>query len=310
MDQQAPQYSIVIPICNSSRSIEAVCQGIQALFKRLDQSYEVILVDDASQDESWQVLQALHAQNSNIKVIRLMRNFGQQNAVLCGFKQSRGDFVITMDDDLQHPPEEIPKLIAKVNDGYDVVIGALIEKQDRAVKKIGSRMVAWLSRVVLQKPRELKLSGFRILRRSVVEAIGCIHTPYPYLTGMIFSVTRNVANTAVVHKPRQHGQSNYNLKKLISLAFNLLIHYSALPLRLITFVGGAMAVGSFLLGIYFIIKKMLIGQVVPGWTTLVVLLSFFNGLLMVALSLIGEYLVRLLGEVSNRPQYVIRELKE
>lgn len=310
MNQQTPQYSIVIPVYNSSRSIEEVCLGIQNLFHRLDQSYEIILVDDASQDQSWQVLQRLHANDAHIKIIRLMRNFGQQNALLCGFQHAQGMFIITMDDDLQHPPEEIPKLMAKIEEGYDVVIGALIKKQDRTTKRLGSRLIDWINRSVFQKPKDLKLSSFRILRRAVVEAIGRIQTPYPYLTGMIFSVTRNVANAAVVHKPRQHGQSNYNLKKLISLAFNLLIHYSALPLRFITLVGGAVAVSSFLLGFYFIIKKLLIGQIVPGWTTLVVLLAFFNGLLMVALSVMGEYLVRLLGEVSHRPQYVIREIED
>lgn len=310
MTQTAPRYSIVIPVYNSSRSIETVCRGIQDLFKIQNQSYEIILVDDASQDESWQVLQRLHAKDTNIKIIRLMRNFGQQNALLCGFKQARGEFVITMDDDLQHPPEEIPKLMTKIEEGHDVVIGALISKQDNTTKKIGRRLVDWINRSVFNKPKDLKLSSFRILRQAVVKAIGQIHTPYPYLTGMIFSVTRNVASVDVIHRPRQHGQSNYNLKKLIALAFNLLIHYSALPLRLITFVGVTVAAGSFLLGLYFIFKKMFVGQVVPGWTTLVVLLSFFNGLLMVALSVLGEYLVRLLGEVSNRPQYVIREMKE
>ncbi len=310
MTQTLPRYSIVIPVYNSSRSIETVCCGIRDLFKALNQSYEIVLVDDASQDQSWNILQKLHVAHPNIKIIQLMRNFGQQNALLCGFKHALGEFIITMDDDLQHPPKEIPKLIAKIDEGHDVVIGALISKQDNTTKKIGSRLVDWINRSVFHKPKELKLSSFRILRRTVVKAIGQIHTPYPYLTGMIFSVTRNVVNVEVIHRPRQHGQSNYNLKKLISLAFNLLIHYSALPLRLITFVGVTVAAGSFLLGLYFIFKKLFIGQIVPGWTTLVVLLSFFNGLLMVALSVLGEYLVRLLGEVSNRPQYVIREMKE
>ncbi len=300
-------YSVVIPVYNGEKTISPLCVAIREQFNRLNLPYEIILIDDGSGDDSWEIMQNIRKSDHHVKIVRLMRNFGQQNAILCGFKYTMGDFVITMDDDLQHPPAELPKLINAMNDDVDVVIGALAEKQDTRIKKWGSSLIRYLNGVIFKIPKTLKLSSFRIIRRTVVNHMVQTTTPYPYISGLLFSFTDRVSNTPVEHHPRTQGQSNYNFRKLVRLAFNLIINYSSIPLRLLTFFGMLVSIGAFTIGGFFLIKKMIVGSSIQGWTSTIVLLSFFNGILLAVLSVIGEYLARILGEISNRPSAIIRE---
>jgi glycosyltransferase involved in cell wall biosynthesis len=302
-----PAYSLVVPVYNSEKSLGQLCQRIDGVFKKLKDTYEIILIDDSSKDDSWNVMKELRKKNSNIKIIRLMRNFGQHNAIMCGLHQVSGKYVILLDDDLQNPPEEIPKLIHKINDGYDAVIGALEEKQDTLLKKLGSQFILYLNGKIFNKPKHIKLSSFKILTRPLVDQLKILKTPYPYITGMVLSLSMNIANVTVKHETRRYGRSNYNLGKLLKLSFNLIINYTSLPLRALTLLGVIISTLSFCAGIYFITRRLFDKVAVPGWTSVVVLLSFFNGLLLVVLSVIGEYLARIIGEVSNRPQFVIKE---
>ena len=300
--------SVVVPVYNSRDSLEELCLRIDRTFAALGRDYEIILVDDSSKDDSWKVLKRLQAEHEGkVKIIQLMRNFGQHNALMCGFHYASGNYVITMDDDLQNPPEEIPRLIKKMEEGYDCVIGALETKQDSLMKKIGSRIIRYLNSSIFDKPKDLKLSTFRIMTKPVVDEIKGMKTPYPYISGMLLSVTRNIANVTVRHEKRKYGQSTYTFKKLIVLAFNLIINYTSLPLRALALFGIIISICSFCMGLYFIIKKLMVNSIVPGWTSVVVLVSFFNGVLLAILSIMGEYFARIIGEVSNRQQYTVRE---
>lgn len=301
------EYSVVIPIYNSEQSLEELCLRIRQVFTELNESYEIILVEDSSSDNSWQVMKTLRGNNTDIKIIQLMRNFGQQNALMCGFHNVTGRYIITMDDDLQNPPEEIPKLIDEIKKGYDSVIGALNVKQDTITKKTASFLIRSINTRIFNKPKNLKLSSFRIMTRALTDEIKILKTPYPYITGMLLSITTNIGNVTVKHEKRRYGRSMYNFSKLIKLAFNLIINYTSLPLKILTTIGIIVSVSSFVMGMYFSLKKILIGIPVPGWTSLVVLLSFFNGLLLTILSIMSEYLVRIISEVSNKQQFVIRE---
>jgi glycosyltransferase involved in cell wall biosynthesis len=301
------KYSVVIPIYNSERSLEELCLRIIQVFKELNESYEIILVEDSSIDNSWQVMKILRKNNINIKIIQLMRNFGQHNALMCGFHHVSGRYIITMDDDLQNPPEEIPKLIDEIEKGYDSVIGALDVKHDTLVKKAASSLIRCINTIIFNKPKNLKLSSLRIMTRALTDEIKIFKTPYPYISGMLLSLTTNIGNVTVKHEKRRYGRSMYNFSKLIKLAFNLIINYTSLPLKAMTSLGIIVSVSSFVIGLYFSLKKLLIGINVPGWTSLLVLLSFFNGLLLAILALMGEYLVRIINEVSNERQFVIRE---
>ena len=306
-NEKYPEYSVVVPVYNSEDSLYELCQRISQVFNGMGKTYEIILVDDSSADNSWQIMKERKKNDEHIKIIQLMRNFGQHNAVICGFHHVTGKYVITMDDDLQNPPEEIPKLRNKILEGYDVVIGAQEVKQDSIFKNLGSFFIRYLNTKIFNKPKDLKLSSFRIMTRAVVDEIKVLKTPYPYISGMMLSLTRNLTNVTVKHDKRKYGSSTYTIKKLIELAFNLIINYSSLPLKFLTFIGITVSAASFCMGLYFILKKLIIGIPVPGWTSVIFLLSFFNGLLLIILSIIGEYLARIINEVSNKQQFVIRE---
>lgn len=307
LDIKFPDFSVVIPVYNSEASLENLCFRIDQVFKKLNKAYEIILIDDSSIDKSWNIMNTLRNNNKNIKIIQLMKNFGQHNALICGFHHVSGKYIITMDDDLQNPPEEIPKLVNELEKGFDSVIGALDAKQDSFYKKAGSFLIGYMNSKIFNKPKELKLSSFRIMTRAVTDEIRKLKTPYPYISGMLLSVTRNIGNVTVRHERRKYGKSTYNLRKLIRLSFNLIINYTSLPLRVLTLFGIAIATLSLCMGSFFIFKKLLNDAIVPGWTSVVVLLSFFNGMLLAVLSIMGEYLARIVSEISNKQQYIIRE---
>jgi hypothetical protein len=212
-----------------------------------------------------------------------------------------------MDDDLQNPPEEIPKLIQAMKEGYDAVIGAPENKQDTIFKNLGSRIIRTLVTHIFNKPKELKLSSFRIMRKAISDEIKEYKTPYPFIAGIMLSLTKNIGNVTVKHESRRYGGSNYNFSKLLNLSFNLIINYTSLPLKVLAFTGIILSFISFSLGMYFVLKKLFIGVGVPGWTSLVVLTSVFNGILLAVLSLMGEYLVRIIAEVSHHRQFSVRE---
>lgn len=304
---ETPEYSVVIPVYNSETSLQELCKRIVAVFIKLGLSYEILFIDDFSSDNSWKLMQALREENENIKILQLMRNYGQHNAIMCGFHSVSGKYIITLDDDLQNPPEEIPKLINKINKGYDAVIGAPESKKDTVFKNAGSSLIRYLTTKIFNKPKELKLSSFRIITRAVVGDIKNFKTPYPFIAGILLSITTNIANVTVKHDERKYGKSNYNLSKLLKLAFNLIVNYSAIPLRLIAFVGMAVSFLALFLGSFFMIRTLIYDSIVPGWTSVVVLLSFFNGILLAFLAMQGEYLARIIGEVSNRKQFIIRK---
>lgn len=299
--------SVVVPVYNSESSLRPLCERIDQVFKQIDKTYEIVLVDDFSRDNSWQVMQALRSENPTVKIIRLMRNYGQHNATLCGFWHVNGQCVVTMDDDLQHSPEDIPRLIDKLQEGYDAVIAGLATKQDTMFKRMASWIMRSLTTSILDMPSGLKLSSFRVFTRQVVDAIREIRSPQPYITAMLFSVTTNVCNVTVQHEKRRYGRSNYTISKLLRLSFSLLINYSSLPIRLLSLIGGLVALFAFVIGGYFFVARLLNENIPVGWTSLVVLLSFFNGILLVILSLMGEYFRRIISEVSHRKQFAIRE---
>ncbi|MFX1501268.1 MAG: glycosyltransferase family 2 protein [Promethearchaeota archaeon] len=306
MDQEE-LISVVIPVYNSEQSLEELCERLEKVFEKENMQYEIILVDDCSKDNSWKILKKLKNGNECIKIIRLMKNFGQHNAILCGFNYVNGDYVVTIDDDLQNPPEEIPKLLKKIKNGYDAVIGCQQRKNDKLYKKLGSRAIRYLNRKIFGKPKNLIISSFRIMKKEVTDEIKLLKSPFPYITGMLLSLTNNIANETVKHDKRKYGTSTYSLSKLIRLSFNLMINYSSWPLKALAVVGFSISIFSFGYAMFVIVEKLTIGVNVPGWTSVIVLLSFFNGLILIMLALIGEYLGRIIIEVSNAPQFVIRK---
>ncbi len=305
------EFSVVVPVYNSEKTLKKLYERLSAVFNDMNKSFEVIFVNDFSKDQSYPILRELHKDHpENTVIIDLLRNYGQHNALMCGFSNSNGNYIITIDDDLQNPPEEIPKLYDKINEGFDVVFGVPLEKKHKAYKNLGSLFVRRLNHRIFNLKGGVKFSSFRMIRREIIDEIKLVKSPYPYISGMLLTITRSIANQEVIHDERQFGRSNYNIKKLIKLALNLLINYSSLPLRFIGIVGFTISILSLLVGIIYIIKQYFVGKAPAGWTTLVVLVSFYNAVLLAFFSVLGEYISRLLKESSRTSQFAIRNMHD
>lgn len=302
-------YSIVVPVYNSTDSVVELCGQLVCVFEdTVKESFEIILVDDGSPNQdTWHTLEQLHEKDNRVKVIQLMRNFGQQPAMLCGFKYSKGEYIITMDDDLQHPPEEIPKFIKEKK--HDVVIAQFKQRHHGFVRGFFSRIKQWFDYKILDKPKGLHLSSFRLLSRGTVDNILRIRTAYPFVGAMIFMVTRDIKGVEAQHNERTHGTSGYTFSRMFRLFLNLLINNSTLLLNTIGALGVVISILSFLLGGLVIIKKIFWGVSILGWSSLMALNSFIGGMVLLSVSIIGEYLIRIIHEVQGKPVYTVRQLK-
>ena len=302
------QYSVVIPVFNSEAIVDKTIDRILAFFEEHGWRYEIILVNDGSQDGSWNIISSRAQQHQNIMAINLLRNYGQHTAIYCGLKESMGDYVITLDDDLQNPPEEIIHLIDKAQDGHDVVYGRFRQKKHAWYRRIGSSLISLINRQIFYQPKDIVSTNFRLIRRDVVNRVCGYTTRYPYITGLVIMFAANPANVVVDHAERLVGKSQYTPIRLIRLVMRILFNYSAWPLRMISGIGLFVAAISFILGTYYLIQGLLGAISVPGWTTVVVLLSFFNGISLLMLGMLGEYLIRLINETSGTTSYQILEV--
>jgi glycosyltransferase involved in cell wall biosynthesis len=292
-------YSVVIPVYNSDRIVGDTVDRVVEVFTAAGLRHEVVLVNDGSPDRSWEVISQKARTTPGVVALDLLRNYGQHQANLVGLREARGDFVITMDDDLQNPPEEALLLIEKAMTGRDVVFGRFEQKQASGLRRVGSRMISLLNRRIFGQPQDLAVSNYRILRRDVVDRITRSRTAYPYITGQALLYSRNRANVTVRHEPRRVGKSNYSLLRITRLVLTILFSYSSFPMRLAAGLGFALSGAAFVLGLVYLLLGLFGHTRVQGWTTIVVLLSVFNGFLFAMLSMLGEYVVRTLNTVST-----------
>jgi glycosyltransferase involved in cell wall biosynthesis len=296
-------YSIVIPVFNSEQIVGETIDQVVAVFTEHGLAHEVILVNDGSRDGSWDVIAEKARTMPHVVAIDLLHNYGQHHANLVGLRESTGDYVITMDDDLQNPPDQALLLIDEAMTGKDVVFGQFERKQAAGYRRLGTRAISAMNRRIFGQPPGLEVSNYRILRRDVVDRICASHTAYPYITGQALIYSRNRSNVMVRHEPRRVGSSNYSLVRILRLVLTILFSYSSFPLRFAAGVGFAIAVLSFLLGGIYLLLGVFGETRVQGWTTLVVLLSIFNGFTIAMLSMLGEYVVRTLNTVSSQERY-------
>lgn len=303
-----PEYSVVIPVFNSQDIVLDTLRRTATFFESRQLAYEIIAVNDGSSDQSWDQLVRAAAENPRIVAIDLLRNSGQHNANLCGFRAARGQWLVTMDDDLQNPPEEIRHLIEKANEGFDLVIGRFHEKQHAGYRKLGSRVVRALNQRIFGQEPDLVLSNFRLIHRDVVDRVCAYRGPFPYIPGLCLRFSGRRANAMVEHHPRRSGSSNYNWRRILTLVSTILFNYSSFPLRLVAGLGIFTAIASLLLGLYYLAAGLLGGARVPGWTTLVVMLAFFNGMTMLMLAMLGEYVVRIINQLTIADPYFVRRV--
>lgn len=303
------ELSIVIPVYNSGEFITNTVEQVLNVIKENKYKAEVVLVNDGSKDNSWEVISSIANKESEVKAINLLKNYGQHNAVLCGFEYAKGQYIITMDDDLQNPPSEIVPLFSKAREGgYDLVFGQFKDKKHASYRKWGSRFVGYLNSKVFNKPKNLILTNFRIVKSDVVKRVLQHKTAYPYIPGLLLMYASNMSNVMVEHHERKDGKSNYTFRKIGSLVGRLLINYSSYPLRMLSFIGLIVSLISFFVAISYLVIGLFSHSTVPGWTTLVVLISFFGGFIIALLGVIGEYLSRILEQLSSHSSYFISEV--
>ena len=302
----SPKYSVVIPCFRSEKSIPELLNRIVRYFEKTGESFEVICVNDSSPDNVGRVILDFHRKDPRIKLINLFRNYGQHHALLVGFQYSRGDYVVTIDDDLQHAPEDISLLVDSLGK-RDVLMGAPRGKKHALYRNAGSWLMRMITRAVFHPPPGYASSAFRIIRRPVIDQIVHSHSAYPFIPGMLLRTTRNVGSIEVEHHERKSGRSGYSLSKSLALASNLIINYTNIPLHVLTSLGVVISTVSFALILYIVLRSLLATHFQAGWPSLIVVISFFGGINLLALAVIAEYLIRLLNEVTEAKKVVVRD---
>jgi glycosyltransferase involved in cell wall biosynthesis len=301
------RYSIVIPVYNTTHSlVEFVARTGKVFREYVREDFEIIFVDDASPNpETWKTLEGLARKNKEVKTIQLMRNFGQHAATLCGLSVSNGDYIITMDDDLQQSPEDIPLLIEKKE--FDIVIGQYDKKKHTVFKNVTSRIKGWYDRILIGKPKHIQLTSFRMFSRAVAQAILSIRTQYPFIPALMLYASKNIVGVSVSHVERKEGKSGYSFFKMIRLFSNLLINNSSFLLKTTGYCGILISIMSFIFGVNLIYHKIVHGMNLQGWTSLMVSFLFIGGLILFMLGVIGEYLFRIIVGIENKPSFIIKK---
>lgn len=304
----APEVSVVIPLYRSAESIERVVADLEQVGREI--ALELVLVNDGSPDDTLKVCRGLALRSSvPVTLVDLARNFGEHNAVMAGLRHARGAWIITMDDDGQNPPAEIPRLVAAAKaGGYDVVFGRYRSKRHSPWRNLGSRFANAVAEWTLDKPRGLYLSSFRCMSAFVAREVTRYEGPFPYIDGLILQVTRSLGSIDVEHRARDSGASGYTVRKLVRLWTSIFVNFSVQPLRLATYLGLFMgALG--LAGVAWVVALWWRGEGPAfGWGSLMAALLVFSGTQMVLLGLIGEYLGRTYLSANRQPQAVVRDV--
>lgn len=303
--------SFVVPCYRSQATLPSVIREIQETMEGLSQyTYEVVLVNDCSPDNTFDSIRELCRENKNITGINLAKNFGQHSALMAGFHQVKGDIIVCLDDDGQTPADEVGKLLKGIEKGADVVYAQYAHKHHSGFRNWGSHVNELMTRIMLGKPKDLYVSSYFAARRFVVDEMIKYEYPYPYVIGLVLRTTKNIVNVEVNHRDRMEGTSGYTLGKLLGLWFNGFTAFSVKPLRIATVTGAGCAFLGFAYGIYTIIKKIFINPpgLVTGFSALMSVLVFMGGMLMLMLGLVGEYMGRMYISMNRSPQYVVREI--
>ena len=299
------QLSIVVPVYNSQDSLRLLVEGLNNELR--DYSFEIIFVNDCSADNSLAVLRELAQNNVHVLVVDLARNFGQHSAIMAGLRFASGELVVLMDDDLQHPPSEVLKLLRKLEEGdYDVVYGRYLGKKHHWFRNLGSQFNDKMATLLIKKPSNLYFCSFKVMKAYIVVEIINYCGAYPYIDGLIFRSTTKIGSVEVEHKTRDIGASNYTLKKLVLLWLNMFTNFSILPLRLVTIMGFLMSFVAFVFAVFVFIERFWFTTMPQGWASIMVSIMLMAGVQLASIGLLGEYLGRTYLSINQTPQYVVR----
>jgi glycosyltransferase involved in cell wall biosynthesis len=300
---------VVIPVYNSEASLPELCRRLTEVLSAVGTSDEMIFVNDCSRDCSWEVISQLAVAVPGVRGINLMRNYGQHNALLCGIRAARGDLIVTMDDDLQHQPEEIPRLLARLHEGYDVIYATPEREQHGLWRAIASRITRLALRSAAGARVARNVSAFRVFRTELRDAFAGYHAPFVSIDVLLTWATSRFGAVKVPFKPRLSGTSSYTFGKLVRHALDMMTGFSTAPLQLASLIGFGctllgVAVLVYVVGLYFLEGS------IPGFPFLASIIAIFSGAQLFALGVIGEYLARMHFRTMNRPAYAIRSTAE
>lgn len=299
--------SFVIPVYRSAGILPELKQRIAHCFESSGSEFEILFIEDGSGDETWEVVADLAKKDPRVRGFRMSRNYGQHNALLCGIREAKGDTIVTLDDDLQHPPEEVPKLLAKLEEGYDVVYGPPEHEQHGLLRDLASKITKIVLKRAMGAENAGDVSSLRVFRSHVRNAFESYRCPTVHLDALLTWGTTKFAAIRVRHEPRRQGRSGYTTKKLALHAMNMMTGFSMLPLRIATLLGFVVvALGTALFG-FVLVRWFMGGSQVPGIVFLVSIVSIFSGAQLLALGIIGEYMARMYMRMMERPSYVVSQ---
>ncbi|MEO8054187.1 MAG: glycosyltransferase family 2 protein [Acidobacteriota bacterium] len=298
--------SVVVPVYQSARIVPSLVDRVTAVLRATGAPWEVVLVNDGSSDGSWEAIRAACASHAGVRALDLMSNFGQHNAILAGVRAARYDVVVTLDDDLQNPPEEIPKLVAALDDGHDVVYGTPLAARHGLLRNLASSLTKLALRSAMGVDVAEKVSSFRAFRTQLRDGFAEYRSDYVSIDVLLTWSTRRFASVPVRHDSRAEGASTYSLRKLVRHALNMVTGFSVLPLQVASLIGFALT--AFGIGVlaYVVLRYLALGYSVPGFPFLASIIAIFSGAQLFALGIIGEYIARIHFRVLDRPAYVVR----
>jgi glycosyltransferase involved in cell wall biosynthesis len=305
-----PGLSILVPVYNSSEILLKLIERIVPVAKSLNVPYEVILVNDGSSDDSWNIIRSLAAKYTCIRGIRMMRNYGQHNALLAGLRAARYAITVTLDDDLQHPPEELPKLVEKLRDGFDVIYGAPVSRTHGFFRNLASVATKLTLQNAMGAESARHVSAFRAFKTDLRRAFSTFQSPFISLDVLLTWGTANFGSVRVKHDERQLGRSTYTVWKLVRHALNMMTGFSVLPLQLASITGFVFAFGGLVVLAYVLLRFMLYGSTVAGFPFLASIIAIFSGAQLFALGILGEYMARIHFRSLDRPAYTVAETTE
>ena len=301
------KISIVIPVYNSEDCLLQLNQELEQALAVFE-SYEVILINDSSTDNSWDKIIQICSINRQVTGVNFRKNFGQDNAIIAGIRLAKGSYIVIMDDDLQHSPSDIGTLYNTCKEGYDICYALFQNKKQSVWKNVGSWVNGKLSEKLLEKPADIYLSPFKIITKDVADEVVKYQGPFPYIDATLLTITSNVVQVEVNHYPRYKGKGNYNFIRSALVFVKHATNYSVYPLQLVSIVGFCSAVLSFVLGLIYLFQYFTSDRRIEGWITLIILLIFFGGMILMSLGLIGEYIGRIFLSINNKPQYSIKQV--
>ena len=301
------KLSIVIPVYRSEAILESLYERLIKSLEQLQLEFEIIFVDDCGGDQSWQIIQQLSQQDSRVKGFKLSRNYGQHNALLCGINQASGELIMTMDDDLQHPPEAIQSLIDEINQGYDVVYGSPIKEKHSFFRNIASKATKLVLKKAMGVDIASKVSALRLFRSHTKQAFKHFRGANVNIDVLLTWGTDKYSFVEVDYAERQHGESGYSIWQLLTHAFNMVTGFSTLPLKLASLIGLVFSLFGFVLMAYALLNYFIRGGGVPGFTFLASTIAIFSGVQLFTIGIIGEYLSRIYSRSMEQPSFVVKD---